>query len=50
MQRWFERPRALLDGSSPLQVLVEAGDWTPEDPEAESVATLARALLEMPAT
>lgn len=50
MRRWFERPRAQLDGRSPLQVLVGAGDWTPEGPAAESVAGLARALLGMPAT
>lgn len=50
IRRWFVRPRAQLDGRSPLQVLLSAGDWTPEGPEAESVATLARALLGMPAT
>lgn len=50
MRRWFERPRAQLEGRSPLQVLVGAGDWVPEGPAAESVAGLARALLGMPAT
>lgn len=50
LRRWFERPRSQLDGRSPLQVLVGAGDWTPKDPAAKSVATLARALLGMPAT
>lgn len=50
VRRWFGRARSQLEGTSPLQVLVGAGDWTPEGPAAESVAALARALLRMPAT
>lgn len=50
IRRWFERPRALLDGVSPLQVLGDGGDWTPDSPGAADVAPLALALLGMQAT
>lgn len=49
-QRWFARSRAQLGGRSPLQVLVDAGEWMPDGKAAADVATLARALLGMPAT
>lgn len=50
MRRWFGRPRAQLDGRSPLQELIDAGDWTPESQAATAVATLAWASVGMLAT
>lgn len=50
IHRWFERSRAQLDGKSPLQALVDAGEWTPDSQAAADVATLAWALVGMPAT
>lgn len=42
IRRWFTRPRAQLDGSSPADVL--KGDWDPEDESVERVKQLAAAL------
>lgn len=50
IRRWFARPRHQLDGRSPLQELVDTGDWTPDSQAATDVATLASALVGMPAT
>lgn len=50
IRRWFDRSRAQLDGRSPLQVLVDAGDWTPDSQAGSDVAALAWALVGMPAT
>jgi len=43
IRRWFERPRAQLDGRSPRQALDE--DWRPEDSGAQRVRDLAAALV-----
>jgi hypothetical protein len=48
IRRWFERPRRLLDGKSPAQIL--RGDWKPGDPSVERVGALAQALTTSPAT
>lgn len=42
-QRWFQRPRGQLDGRSPLEHLLRATDWKPDDTAAIEVAELARA-------
>jgi hypothetical protein len=42
IRRWFERPRAQLDGRSPRQVL--GNDWDPSAPDVERVRDLAAAL------
>ncbi len=42
IRRWFERPRHLLDGKAPRELL--RGDWDPEDPGARRVRELARSL------
>ncbi|WP_223994190.1 hypothetical protein [Arthrobacter sp. NicSoilB11] len=42
IRRWFTRPRAQLDGSSPADVL--KGDWDPDDESVERVKQLAAAL------
>ena len=43
VRRWFERPRAQLDGRSPRQALGQ--DWTPDQPSAGQVRDLATALV-----
>lgn len=43
IRRWFQRPRAALDDSSPRQVLV--GDWNPDSQDAARIRDLARALV-----
>jgi len=43
IRRWFERPRAQLDGRSPRQALDE--DWRPEDSGPQRVRDLAAALV-----
>jgi hypothetical protein len=48
IRRWFERPRTLLGGRSPAQLLTDG--WTPEDPRAKKVRDLARSLTGSPAT
>lgn len=42
VRRWFERPRAALEGRSPAQVL--AAGWDPDGPGATAVQDLASAL------
>jgi hypothetical protein len=42
IRRWWERPRALLDGQSPSAAL--GTGWSPDDPQAKAVADLAAAL------
>lgn len=42
MRRWFERPRAQLDGQSPRAVLGRV--WLPDDANAQRVRALAAAL------
>ncbi len=42
IRRWFERPRAQLDGRSPREVLDI--DWDPVDPDAARVRVLAAVL------
>ena len=48
VRRWFERPRARLDGDTPAQAL--GADWSPEDDGPQRVRSLARALATFPAT
>ena len=48
VRRWFERPRAALDGRAPAALL--AGDWTPEDAGPLRVRELARSLVALGAT
>lgn len=43
IRRWFERPRAQLEGRSPTQALGQG--WDPDDPSAIRVAALASALV-----
>lgn len=42
MRRWWERPRAALEGRSPREALGD--EWDPDEPTAQAVAGLARAL------
>ena len=42
MRRWFERPRAQLDGRSPRELL--GRHWSPDDPAAQRVRELAARL------
>ena len=48
IRRWFERPRAALDGRAPADLL--AGDWAPDDEGAVRIRELARSVVESPAT
>jgi hypothetical protein len=48
VRRWFDRPRAHLDGKTPAQMLRKG--WTPESASAGRVRDLARSLLASPAT
>ena len=48
IRRWFERPRAHLDGDTPTQAL--GADWSPEDDGPQRVRSLANALATFPAT
>lgn len=48
VRRWFERPRARLDGDTPAQAL--GADWSPEDDGPQRVRSLARALVTFAAT
>jgi transcriptional regulator with XRE-family HTH domain len=48
VRRWFERPRAALDGHAPADLL--AGEWQPDDEGAAHVRALARSIVESPAT
>lgn len=42
VRRWFDRPRAALEGRSPSQVLMP--EWDPDDPGPIAVQALASAL------
>lgn len=42
IRRWFERPRAQLQGRAPNEFLLQR--WTPDQPEVEAVRSLARSL------
>ncbi len=42
VRRWFDRPRAALDGRSPAQVL--SSGWDPDEPGPSAVQALASAL------
>lgn len=42
IRRWFERPRELLDGKTPAELL--QGDWSSQSPSARRVRELARSL------
>ena len=48
VRRWFDRPRSLLDGRRPAELLEV--EWQPEDPDPRRVRDLARALVWSPAT
>jgi uncharacterized protein (DUF2384 family) len=48
IRRWFERPRTLLRGKRPADVL--AGGWDPEDPRPQEVRQLAQSLVAISAT
>lgn len=50
VRRWFQRPRAQLDGKSPQQVLLAEGDWSPDGEAAALVEELAKGSLGMIAT
>ncbi|MBX3142715.1 MAG: hypothetical protein KF813_03080 [Trueperaceae bacterium] len=50
VRRWFERPRKALGGPSPQEVLLVAGDWTPDDLGARRVEELAKATIGMVAS
>ena len=39
--RWFQRPRASLDGQAPQDLL--QGDWDPEDAPIRAILVLAQA-------
>lgn len=42
IRRWFERPRAQLQGRPPREFLLQP--WTPDQPEVQAVWSLARSL------
>ncbi len=48
VRRWFDRPRKLLNGSTPAQLLAE--NWGPDNEGPRQVRELARALGSSPAT
>lgn len=48
IRRWFHRPRQLLDGHTPAQLL--GGDWEPDDDGPQRVQALAASLGSSPAT
>lgn len=48
IRRWFERGRSQLDGRSPRKAL--GSDWSPSDPEAQSIRSLAASLVGAGAT
>ncbi len=48
IRRWFSRPRHLLDGKSPKELL--RARWKPEDTGPRQVLDLARALRCLPST
>lgn len=48
VRRWFQRPRKMLDGRTPAQLL--RGKWSPDSERAQRVHELARALTAAPTT
>ncbi len=48
IRRWFQRPRSVLGGQCPAEVL--SGDWSPDDGSVRAVRNLARSLLGSAAT
>lgn len=48
IRRWFDRPRKLLDGNTPAQLLSD--NWLPNDQGPQRVRDLARALASSPST
>ncbi|TAM93029.1 MAG: hypothetical protein EPN43_01415 [Jatrophihabitans sp.] len=42
VRRWFDRPRAVLDGQTPRAILT--GDWSPDDEAVRRVRDLAHTL------
>lgn len=48
IRRWFERPRTLLGGKSPAELL--RGAWEPEGPDPRRLRELAQSLTSSPAT
>ncbi len=48
VRRWFQRPRRLLDGNAPVQLL--EGGWEPDDEGPRKVRELAAALGPSPVT
>lgn len=50
VKRWFQRRRAKLNGSSPLERLQEDSGWTPDSEATREVERLGRASSDMQAT
>jgi len=48
VRRWFDRPRAQLQGRSPVAIL--RGNWNPDSPDVRQVRALAESLTASPAT
>lgn len=48
IRRWFARPRRALNDATPAAALT--GQWSPDDPEPQQVAALARGLVTMSVT
>jgi len=48
IRRWFDRPRALLDGKAPIDFL--HGEWNPETSGPQRLKELARSLAASSAT
>ncbi len=48
VRRWFDRPRELLEGMAPVELL--EGDWDPESDDAKRVRELSGWLTHAPAT
>ncbi len=48
VRRWFERPRSVLGGRAPDQLLT--GEWSPHDEDVQELRNLTRSLAGSPAT
>jgi uncharacterized protein (DUF2384 family) len=48
VRRWFDRPRSMLGGKRPADLL--AGDWDPDDTGPQNVRALAASLVSLTAT
>jgi hypothetical protein len=48
IRRWFDRPRSVLEGKAPADLL--QGSWDPEAPGPQRLRELARSLAASPAT